>query len=231
MVVAIDGPSGSGKSTAARALATRLGAVYLDTGATYRAICLWGLRHQVAATPGAMAQPPSAMARVAATVDLQLGTDPRRPSVLLDGEEVAQALRGEEVSRAVSAVATDLGVRAALVARQRALVATAAALGPVVLEGRDTTTVIAPDAAVRVLLVADPAARIARRAIERHGNDDPQALTATAGEVTGRDARDAAAVDVSTAADGVTTLDSTHLSVQQTVAALADLVHRAEEHR
>lgn len=231
MVVAIDGPSGSGKSTAARALAAALGAVYLDTGATYRAICLWGLRHQVDATPGAPAEPPSPMARAAATVDLQLGTDPGHPSVLLEGEEVARALRGAEVSRAVSAVATDLGVRAALIARQRALVAAAAALGPVVLEGRDTTTVVAPDAAVRVLLVADPAARIARRAIERHGTADPAALTATAGEVTGRDARDAAAVDVSAPAAGVTTLDSTHLSIEQTVAALADLVRRAEEHR
>lgn len=230
-MVAIDGPSGSGKSTAARALATALGAAYLDTGATYRAVCWWGLEHHVPATAGAPAHPPSALARAAATMDLQVGTDPAAPRVLVGGAEVTQALRTARVSAAVSAVATDLGVRAALVARQRAILADAAARGPVVLEGRDTTTVVAPTAAVRVLLVADPRARVARRARERHGSTGAKALAATAGEVTGRDARDATVADFATAAPGVTTVDGTDLSVEATVAALAALVARAKEQR
>ncbi len=227
-VVALDGPSGSGKSTAARALARRLHGAYLDTGAMYRAVCWWVLEQGIEATPGAPAAPPSAAARAASTMDLVVSTDPDAPSVTVGGADVTEVIRSVEVSTRVSAVATDLGVRAALVARQRALVARAVRdSGSVVLEGRDTTTVVAPDADVRVLLVADTDARLARRSRERHGRADEASMAATADEVVRRDSDDSSVAAFTTAADGVVTLDGTHLSVEETVDAVAALVAAA----
>lgn len=228
VVVALDGPSGSGKSTAARALARRLDGAYLDTGAMYRAVCWWALDRAVATTPGAPAEPPSPIARAAGTLDLVVSTDPGAPHVTVEGADVTAAIRTAGVSTHVSTVATDLGVRAALIARQRALVADHVGAGrPVVLEGRDTTTVITPDADVRVLLVADTQARLARRSRERHGDADAASIAATQDEVVRRDRDDSTVAAFTSAADGVVTLDGTHLSVEETVDALAALVTQA----
>jgi cytidylate kinase len=121
----------------------------------------------------------------------------------------------------VSAVATNLGVRSELVRRQREI---AAAADGIVVEGRDITTVVAPDADVRVLLTASESARLARRALEVHGTDDDDAIAATRDHVVRRDAQDSTVADFLAAGEGVTVVDSSDLSFEETVQAILDLV-------
>lgn len=152
-VIAIDGPAGSGKSTVAKALAARLGLDYLDTGAMYRSVTFAALRRGI--------DPADAdkVARVAADVVIDLASD----SVVVDGTDATAAIRGPEVSRAVSIVAANPLVRAEMVRRQREW---ASARDGGVLEGRDIGTVVFPDAELKVYLTADPAIRAQRRAME-----------------------------------------------------------------
>ncbi|MGF1663536.1 MAG: (d)CMP kinase [Kineosporiaceae bacterium] len=220
LVVAVDGPSGSGKSTVSRAVARRLGLSYLDTGAMYRAVTLSCLDRGVDLADAAAVE---ARARA---VDLDVGTDPDRARVLLDGRDVTAAVRESRVSLAVSAVAGIPGVRAELVRRQRLLVA--AAVRGCVAEGRDITTVVAPDADVRILLTADADARVARRARDLHGSDSGAARATTVAEVLDRDARDSAVTAfLSPADDGVVVVDTSRLTLDETVAAVVDLVQAA----
>jgi cytidylate kinase len=214
LVVAIDGPSGSGKSSVARGVAQRLGLRFVDTGAMYRALTWWALSRDVDLDDT------DRVAALARELPLQLGTDPEDPFVLVDGKDVGEAIRTPDISAAVSAVATNLGVRKELVRRQRAL----AAEGGVVVEGRDITTVVAPDADVRVLLTASESARLARRALEVHGSDDSEAIEATVDLVVGRDAVDSTVATFTEAAEGVTVVDSSHLTLEQTIAAVIALV-------
>jgi cytidylate kinase len=214
LVVAIDGPSGSGKSSVARGVAQRLGLRFVDTGAMYRALTWWALSRNVDLDDT------DRVAALARELPLQLGTDPEDPFVLVDGKDVGAAIRTPDISAAVSAVATNLGVRKELVRRQRAL----AAEGGVVVEGRDITTVVAPDADVRVLLTASESARLARRALEVHGSDDSEAIEATVDLVVGRDAVDSTVATFTEAAEGVTVVDSSHLTLEQTIAAVIALV-------
>jgi len=216
LVVAIDGPSGSGKSTVARRVAEALGLRYLDTGAMYRALTWWVLEQGVELGDRAR------VAELARDLPLEVGTDPRRPSVRVGDVDIADAIRETRISTAVSAVATNLGVRAELVARQRAI----AAAGGVVIEGRDITTVVAPEAPVRVLLTASETTRLHRRARDVHGAADAAALAATRDQVLRRDADDAAVAHFLAAADGVDVVDSSELSLDQTVAAVLDLVEK-----
>lgn len=216
LVVAIDGPSGSGKSTVARRVAEALGLRYLDTGAMYRALTWWALEQGVELGDRAR------VAELARDLPLEVGTDPRRPTVRVGDVHVADAIRETRISTAVSAVATNLGVRAELVARQRAI----AAAGGVVIEGRDITTVVAPEAPVRVLLTASETTRLHRRARDVHGAADATALAATRDQVLRRDADDAAVAHFLAAADGVDVVDSSELSLDQTVAAVLDLVEK-----
>jgi CMP/dCMP kinase len=214
LVVAIDGPSGSGKSTVARRVAEALGLRYLDTGAMYRALTWWAL--ELGVDLGDRAR----VAELARDLPLDVGTDPRRPTVRVGDVDVAEAIRETRISAAVSAVATNLGVRAELVARQRAI----AAAGGVVIEGRDITTVVAPEAPVRVLLTASETTRLHRRARDVHGAADAVAVAATLDQVLRRDADDAAVAQFLAAAEGVDVVDSSELSLDQTVAAVLDLV-------
>jgi CMP/dCMP kinase len=214
LVVAIDGPSGSGKSTVARRVAEALGLRYLDTGAMYRALTWWALEQGVDLGDRAR------VAELARDLPLDVGTDPRRPTVRVGDVDVAEAIRETRISAAVSAVATNLGVRAELAARQRAI----AAAGGVVIEGRDITTVVAPGAPVRVLLTASETTRLHRRARDVHGAADAVAVAATRDQVLRRDADDAAVAQFLAAAEGVDVVDSSELSLDQTVAAVLDLV-------
>jgi len=214
LVVAIDGPSGSGKSTVARRVAEALGLQYLDTGAMYRALTWWALEQGVDLGDRAR------VAELARDLPLEVGTDPRRPTVRVGDVDVAEAIRETRISAAVSAVAANLGVRAELVARQRAI----AAAGGVVIEGRDITTVVAPEAPVRVLLTASETTRLHRRARDVHGAADAVAVAATRDQVLRRDADDAAVAQFLAAAEGVDVVDSSELSLDQTVAAVLDLV-------
>lgn len=226
VVVAVDGPSGSGKSSVCRAAAARLGLAYLDTGAMYRAATWWCLDQGLD-----LADRPAVTAAVRA-MDLRMGMDPAAPGVRVGDADVATAIREPAISGAVSMLSTNLDVRDELGARQRALIAaertggTSAGRG-VVAEGRDITTVVAPDADVRVLLTASEEARLARRALEVHGSADAAALAATHAHVVGRDAKDATVVEFRTAADGVVLLDSSALTFEETVEALLTLVRDA----
>ena len=224
-VVAVDGPSGSGKSSVSREVARRLGLAYLDTGAMYRAATWWCLDQGVELTDTA------AVTAAVRAMPLELGLDPAAPTFEVDGRDVATAIRTTEISSAVSAVATNLDARAELGRRQRAVIEAERAGGwsggrGVVAEGRDITTVVAPDADVRVLLTADEQARLARRARELHGTDDAAAIAATHDQVVRRDADDSTVVQFHVAADGVTTVDSSLLDLEQTVAAVLDVVER-----
>ncbi len=231
LVIAIDGPSGVGKSTVSREVARRLGLSYLDTGATYRVTALACMREGVS-----FAEEADVVAMVE-TMNVELVLDPVNPFVLLDGEEVSMLLRSEAVTSAVSAVSTNLEARAALGRWQREVIAREVEGGfsegrGVVAEGRDITTVIAPDADVRVLMTAHPEVRVARRAAEGgHESGHEAGVHASIAQiragVLGRDAKDSTVVNFTTAADGVITLDTTDLTIDEAVGAIVDLARGA----
>jgi cytidylate kinase len=213
LVVAIDGPSGSGKSSVSREVARRLRAAYLDTGAMYRAVTLHCVATGVDLKDGA------AVEAAARDIELFISTSPDHESVTIAGDDVTAAIREPGVSSAVSAVATTMGARAELIRRQRALIAGAG--HRIVAEGRDITTVVAPDAEVRILLTASEEARLRRRGDQLGGTQSDAQLRQ---QVTERDARDSTVVDFQQAADGVVTLDSSDLDFEQTVSAVLGIV-------
>ncbi len=215
-VIAVDGPSGSGKSTVSRAVARRLGLGYLDTGAMYRALAWW------CAHEGVDLDDREAVAAAAASMPLEMSLDPDDGRVCVAGVDVSRQIRTPGLSKVVSKVATNLKVREELVRRQRAIVE--GARYGIVAEGRDITTVVAPDADVRVLLTASKEARLARRALETRGSADAAAVAATRDEVLRRDADDSAVAEFLTAADGVTRIDSSAMGVEEVVQAVVSLV-------
>lgn len=208
-VVALDGPSGTGKSTVARKMASRFDAAYLDTGAMYRAVTLAVLRAQVSPTDAA------GIAEVALSVELRMGTNPRRPSVVLDGADVSREIRGAEVTGAVSAVSAVPAVRELLVAEQRRLISEAAAgQGGIVVEGRDIGTVVVPDAALKVYLTASAHARAQRRTAQDAAAGRMSDLDRTRADVQRRDALDSGRqVSPLRMAEGAIELDTTDLDV------------------
>jgi cytidylate kinase len=221
-VIAIDGPSGSGKSSVSKQVARELGYAFLDTGAMYRALTWWCLEQHVDLDDG------DAVLEAARELSLVIGTDPDAPSVTVGGTDVAAAIREPRISKAVSQVAGVLPVRAILRSVQRRLIADAAAgLGGAVAEGRDITTIVAPDAPVRILLTASEQARLARRSTELHGAADEASVAATRSQVVDRDRADSAVTQFTVAADGVTTVDTSDMSFRQSVDAVLAIVEAA----
>ncbi len=216
LVVAIDGPSGSGKSSVAKRVARALELRYLDTGAMYRAVTWWLLDQGIELSDTDRA------ADLARHMPLRMGLDPRRPTIHVGDVDVAVQIRESRISAAVSAVATNLAIRAELVAQQQAI----AAERGVVIEGRDITTVVAPDAPVRVLLTATEQARLARRASELHGESTASAVEATKDEVLRRDSDDSTVARFLDAAEGVDVVDSSHMTLDETVRAVLELVEK-----
>ncbi|GAA1985116.1 hypothetical protein GCM10009718_23070 [Isoptericola halotolerans] len=226
VTIAVDGPSGSGKSSVSKAVAARLGLAYLDTGAMYRAATLWCVR------TGVPLEDAAAVAAAVRSMPLVMGVDPAAPGVTLDGEDVAAAIRTTDVTAAVSQVATNLEVRDELRRRQREIIAGEGDSGfsggrGIVAEGRDITTVVAPDADARVLLTASEEARLRRRSLEVHGTADATSVEATRDQVLRRDRDDSTVSTFHVAADGVVTVDSSELDLEQTVAAVLTVVERA----
>ncbi|MFN4001496.1 (d)CMP kinase [Microcella sp.] len=213
IIVAVDGPAGSGKSSVSREAARRLGFAYLDTGAAYRALA-WHCLDE-----GLDVEDAAAVAERVAAFDYAIGMQPDHYFVRVGGEDITPDIREPRVTAVVSAVARVPEVRAGLTALFRRLIAESSEPG-VIVEGRDITTVVAPDAAVRVLLTASPEARLARRSAELSA----VSTEATAQQLASRDAQDSRVVDFMNAAEGVTTLDSTDLDFEQTVQALIDTV-------
>ena len=212
LVIAIDGPSGSGKSSTARGVATRLGLACLDTGSMYRAIAL-GCR------AGGLMDDPEGITGFAQRAQLTLGTDPAGQSIALNGVDVTEAVHSPEVSAQVSKVATIKAVREVLTAQMRVI---ASNRRRIVVEGRDITTVVCPDAHVRVLLVADQAARLARRDAQVGGLDSQDLRD----QVVNRDEADATVSVFLTPAPGVTLIDSTYMTLEQVIDAVIALVPR-----
>ena len=212
LVVAVDGPSGSGKSSTARGVASRLGLRYLDTGAMYRAVT-WALLQR-----GVDVDDPAAVARAAREVRIDVGTDALAPTIHADGVDVSGPIREQPVTSAVSAVSAVPEVRTLMVRCQREAIGT----GGIVIEGRDIGSVVAPDADLKVFLVADPGARAARRAAEQGKSAE---VAATEADMARRDAYDSSrtASPLSQAADAIV-VDSTSLSLEQVIDAIVDLV-------
>lgn len=210
-VVAVDGPSGSGKSTVSRRLAEALGAAYLDTGAMYRAVT-WAVLDA-----GVDPSDAAAVAAVCARVRLEIGTDPGKQHVRVDGVAVEGPIRGVEVTAAVSAVSAVPAVRAALVARQREIIAAA---GRIVVEGRDIGTVVAPDADLKVYLTASVDERARRRSDENRVDVDT-----TAADLRRRDKLDSTrAADPLRRAPDAVELDTTRLGIDEVVSRLRELL-------
>lgn len=219
LVVAVDGPSGSGKSSVSRAAAEALGVGYLDTGAMYRAVTWWCLEQGVDLVDQ------EAVAQATRDIPLEMGTDPTSPSVQVSGREIEDDIRTTRVSEAVSKVATNTLVRPILQQLQRDLIdQVATRTGGVVAEGRDITTVVAPDADVRILLTASVEARLRRRSKELHGHAADHAVEATRDQIVRRDADDSTVSDFMEAAEGVTLVDTSDLDFGQSVQALLDVV-------
>ena len=212
-VVAVDGPAGSGKSSVSRAAARELGFAFLDTGAAYRALAWLALER------GIDLDDETAVFALLGHWNYRISTAPDQVQVWVEATEVTQQIRETRVSSVVSSVARVPAVREALSQHFRMILDEGGAPG-VIAEGRDITTVVAPDADVRVLLTASETVRLARRAGEL-GSVSAEDLAA---QVTERDRRDSQVVDFMTAADGVTTIDSSDLTFDQTVQALVGLV-------
>lgn len=210
-VIALDGPSGTGKSTVARALARRLGARYLDSGAMYRAVTALVLRRGV--DPGDV----DAVTAVLDDAELHLSTDPAEQTVSVAGLDVTAEIRGAEVTQAVSAVSAIAEVRTELVAQQRALIG----VGGIVVEGRDIASVVWPQAEVKVYLTASPEVRAARRAGELIAAD----VSSVAADLARRDRLDRTrAVSPLVHADGAVELDTSDLDVDGVIDAIVAMI-------
>lgn len=214
VIVAVDGPAGSGKSSVSRAAAAALGFAFLDTGAAYRALA-WRVLER-----GADPEDAAAVERALDGFRFESAEDPGERWVRVDGVDVTEEIRTPRVTAAVSGIARVAAVRRTLNEGFRARLA--AAEPGIVAEGRDITTVVAPHADVRVLLTASPEVRASRRAKELPDESHHE----VARSIAERDARDSRVVDFLEAADGVTTLDSTDLDFEGTVAALVALVRQ-----
>lgn len=205
-VIAIDGPAGSGKSTVARAVAERLGLPYLDTGAMYRSIAFAALRARI--------DPADEAAVAARARDCRIELSPEG-SVRVDGVDATIEIRGPEVTRAVSVVAANPGVRAELRTRQREWLD---AQGGGVLEGRDIGTVVVPDAELKVYLDARPEVRAARRSREV----GELSYDEVAAEIARRDALDQGRDDSPLeAADDALIVDTSDLTIDEVVEVIA----------
>ena len=213
IVVAIDGPAGSGKSSVSKAAARKLGFAYLDTGAAYRAVA-WHVLNTAT-------DPADEQAVIDSLEDFGYGisTNPDEYFVRVNEEDITEAIREPRITDVVSKVAKIPVVRQYLSDLFRHIMATTNKPG-IIAEGRDITTVVAPDAPARILLTASEEARMARRSAELPQQSQDQ----TASALRARDAADSRVSDFMTAADGVVTVDSTDFSYEQTIDAVVEVI-------
>ena len=211
LIIAIDGPVGSGKSTVARRVAEMLGYTHLDSGAMYRAVGLKALQC------GVPLDAPDQLSALADAARIDLVSTDGKLRVLLDGEDVTEAIRAPEVSRAASVVAVVPGVRHPMVAEQRR----AGAAGGVVMEGRDIGSVVFPHADLKIFLDASPEVRASRRQRELAEKGEPMEFEKVLAEVHERDLRDRGREmsPLVRAADAVV-VDNTAMDAEETARAI-----------
>jgi cytidylate kinase len=206
MIISIDGPSGAGKSTLGRMIARELGYLYIDTGAMYRAVALAVLESNVRLNDA------GAVAAVAEKADIKLEGDPDSLRVSLNGRDVSEEIRTEEVSHAASVISTIPEVRRTLVERQRKM----GKRGRVVLDGRDIGTVVFPNADIKFFLTAQPQERASRRFKEERLRERDVTFEETLTDINTRDQRDSTRADSPLAiADQAVVIDSTDLSIEE----------------
>lgn len=227
LTICIDGPSGSGKSTVARSVAAKHGLGYLDTGAMYRVAAWWALHE------GIDLDDQERVVQATRTMPMEMGLDPTDQVIRCGQVDVTRQIRSPELSAVVSKVAVNLAVREILAQRQRRIIESQADTDSysggagIVAEGRDITTVVYPEADVRVLLTASEEARLARRSLELTGKADRAAMDATRDIISRRDRDDSTVSEFMTAADGVTHIDSSDLSIDQVVHIIDTLIEEA----
>jgi CMP/dCMP kinase len=218
MIITIDGTVGSGKSTAAAGLARRLGAAHLDTGAMYRALTLKAL------DTGVNLEDAAALAALAESSDIDLAGDPQSQRVSLDGRDVTREIRENRISTNSHYLARTAEVRRVLVAKQRQFAAKA---GNVVTEGRDQGTVVFPDAGAKFFLDADAEVRARRRQLELEGRGEYRAFRDVLTDVVERDRRDSTrAADPLRMADDAIRIDTSNMTIEEVIDALAEEVRR-----
>lgn len=217
MIIAIDGPSGAGKSTLGKALAKKLGLLYLDTGAMYRAVALFAINNGIDTSDA------EAMTDAAGRSDIRLSGEPGHLKVELNGEDVSEAIRSPEVGQAASVISTISGVRRSLVARQRRL-GKEAEQG-VVLDGRDIGTVVFPDADHKFFLTAKPEARAKRRYEEDSAKGRGASFEETVREINRRDERDATRDDSPLRiAEDATVIDTSEMEIMDVLEEMMEVI-------
>lgn len=217
-MVAIDGPAGTGKSSVSRGLARALGARYLDTGAMYRMVTLAVLRAGVDPTDA------DAVGQIGSTAEMSVDYNPAGDRCFLAGEDVSTEIRGDEVTRTVSAVSSVPAVRARLVGLQRAM---AEVPGNVVVEGRDIGTVVLPDAPVKIFLTASAETRARRRNDQNTAAGLPDDYESVLADVRRRDHLDSTrAVSPLRAAADAVVVDTSYMTEEQVIAHVLELINQ-----
>lgn len=216
MIIAIDGPSGAGKSTLGRMIARELNLLYIDTGAMYRAVALAVINEGVSSRdiPGVV--------RVAESAEINLAGDPDSLQVTLNGRDITDKIRTEEVSHAASVISVIPEVRRALVTRQREM---GLHSGGVVLDGRDIGTVVFPEADIKFFLTAAPDERAARRYEEGRLRERDLTFEETLADINTRDQRDSTRADspLTIAEDGIV-MDSTELPIETVFERMMEII-------
>ncbi|MCO6511637.1 MAG: (d)CMP kinase [Aridibacter famidurans] len=217
MIIAIDGPSGAGKSTLGKMLAKKLGLLYIDTGAMYRAVALYALRGEIDT------QDAEAMTAAAESAEIGLSGDPENLKVFLNEEDVSEAIRSAECGQAASVISTHTGVRRILVERQRKLGESAE--NGAVLDGRDIGTVVFPNADHKFFLTAKPEARAKRRYSEDAAKGRAVSLEHTVREIEKRDERDSTREDSPLMiADDAIVIDTSEMEIGEVLERMVSVV-------